>query len=174
MQGGLILPAGFMINTAILLTGSNVGNRLQNLRTAKELLIGEGYCSLVSESSVYETGAWGNTEQSVFLNQAIAVNTALQPLDLLHKILNIEKQMGRERTEKWEPRLIDIDIIFYNDEVMKTETLVLPHPHVHERKFALVPLAEIIPDWVHPVFQKTVSSLLQEVNDTLEVKKLKS
>ncbi len=171
MQDGLILPVRFMINTSILLTGSNVGDRLQNLRTAREILIGEGYCSLVSESSVYETGAWGNINQSAFLNQAIAVKTALQPLELLHVILNIEKQMGRERNEKWEPRLIDIDIIFYNDEVIKTEALVLPHPFVHERKFALVPLAEIIPDWVHPVFQKTVSTLLQEVNDPLEVKK---
>jgi len=163
-----------MKNTAILLTGSNVGNRLENLNTAKELLLGDELCSLIDSSSVYETGAWGNTDQSAFLNQAIAVKTSLRPFELLRKILTIEKHMGRERNKKWEPRLIDMDIIFFDDEVIESDSLVLPHPYVHERKFALVPLAEIIPDWVHPVFQKTVLALLKEVNDELEVKKIEN
>jgi 2-amino-4-hydroxy-6-hydroxymethyldihydropteridine diphosphokinase len=159
-----------MMNTAILLSGSNMGDRLEHLRMAKDYLPAAG-CVLLAESSIYETAAWGNQEQPVFLNQAWQVTTQKEPIDLLASLLEIEKAMGRRRLQKWESRIIDIDILFYDQVVYRSENLVLPHPHLHERKFALMPVAEILPQWMHPVFHKTVNTLLQEVNDPLQVTK---
>jgi len=147
-----------------------MGDRLQHLRTAKEYLSKAG-CELQAESSVYETAAWGNQMQPAFLNQAWQVATAKEPVDLLAALLDIEKFMGRRRMEKWESRIIDIDILFYEQVVYRSEELVLPHPHFHERKFALMPVEEILPQWMHPVFHKTVDTLLHEVNDPLLVTK---
>ena len=158
------------MNTAILLSGSNMGDRLRHLRTAKEYLLSAG-CVLQAESSIYETAAWGNQEQPSFLNQAWHITTQQGPVDLLAALLDIEKSMGRRRIQKWESRVIDIDILFYDQLVYQSEALVLPHPHLHERKFALMPVAEILPQWMHPVFHKTVDTLLHEVNDPLPVTK---
>ena len=161
------------MNTAILLSGSNMGDRLQNLLTAKQLLPEAG-CMLMNESSVYISEPWGNKDQDSFLNQVWSIATQKDPHDLLVSLLAIENTMGRRRNVKWEPRVIDIDILLFNDRVVQSEDLVIPHPHLHERKFALTPLAEIFPQWVHPVLHKTMISLLWEVNDPLTVTKFHS
>ena len=160
-----------MKNSVVLLLGSNMGNRLENLATAKKILQEKYDALLLKESSIYETAAWGNTNQPSFLNQVLMMETESNPDTLLKGILETENQIGRERKEKWEPRTIDIDILFFNDLILNSDKLVIPHPHLHERKFTLVPLAEIIPRWIHPVIQKSVLTLLNELNDSLEVKK---
>jgi 2-amino-4-hydroxy-6-hydroxymethyldihydropteridine diphosphokinase len=159
-------------NKVYLLLGSNMGARLQLLETAIkniDLKIGE----VVEKSSFYETAAWGKTDQPGFLNIAIAVNTLLSPLEVLTRALDIESQLGRIREEKWGARLIDIDIIFYgNDIVNITDQLQIPHPEMHKRKFVLEPLVEIAPDLQHPMLNKSLSELLLELSDDLEVTKI--
>jgi 2-amino-4-hydroxy-6-hydroxymethyldihydropteridine diphosphokinase len=159
-------------NKVYLLLGSNMGARLQLLETAIkniDLKIGE----VVEKSSIYETAAWGKTDQPGFLNIAIAVNTLLRPLEVLTRTLDIESQLGRIREEKWGARLIDIDIIFYgNDIVNIPDQLQIPHPEMHKRKFVLEPLVEIAPDLQHPILNKSLSELLLELSDHLEVTKI--
>jgi 2-amino-4-hydroxy-6-hydroxymethyldihydropteridine diphosphokinase len=158
------------MNKAYLLTGTNMGEREQNLETAREWIEAEcGKISLVS--SLYETAAWGQTEQPAFLNQALEIQTSLNAAQLIRHILKIEKNMGRVREEKYGPRLIDIDIIFFDDEIVATSFLKIPHPEMQNRRFVLVPLNEIIPDFIHPVLKKTVQELLDDCPDPLPVKK---
>lgn len=151
-----------------LLLGGNVGDRLSYLALAQER-IAERCGEIRSCSSFYETAAWGNTDLQPFLNQAIGISSPLLPLQLLREINQIEKELGRERVEKWGARTIDIDIIFYGHQVVDTPELKIPHPLMQERRFVLVPLAEIIPGFVHPVCHKTVRSLLEECTDPLPV-----
>lgn len=158
------------MNTAYLLTGGNLGNRKQNLGQAARL-INIACGKIVALSSIYETAAWGKTEQPSFLNQALKIETVLSARQLLRKILSTEKQMGRVRKEKYGPRIIDIDILLYNDEVHQYPLLQLPHPEMQNRRFALLPLSEIAGTVVHPVLHKTISTLLNECTDPLEVKK---
>jgi len=159
------------MNKAYLLTGGNIGNRKAMLQQAIQLL--NEYCGKVTaESSLYETAAWGNTDQSAFLNQALELETGLNARQLIRKILKVEKLMGRERKEKYGPRIIDIDILLFNDETHDIPFLKLPHPEMQNRRFALTPLAEIAPDIIHPVLKKTIKNLLQDCPDTLEVKKI--
>jgi 2-amino-4-hydroxy-6-hydroxymethyldihydropteridine diphosphokinase len=158
------------MNTAYLLTGGNLGNRETNLLTALQL-IAEQCGTLTKLSALYETSAWGNTDQPAFLNQAIRLETMLTARQLIRKLLKLEKQMGRIRKEKYGPRIIDIDILFFNDEIHQYNLLKLPHPELHKRRFALLPLAEIAPDLIHPVLKKPVTALLNECNDKLPVKK---
>ncbi len=159
-----------MMNTAYLLTGSNMGNRQEYLEKAKELLAGQ--CGYISKtSSIYETAAWGNTHQPAFLNQVIQLSTALSARQLMRRILKVEKQLGRVRNEKYGPRVIDIDILLFDDEIHNYALLKLPHPEMPNRRFALLPLAEIAPGIIHPVLQKTISQLLHDCTDTLAVKK---
>ena len=159
-------------NKVYLLLGSNMGARLQLLDNAIAKIsnqIGE----ILERSSVYETAAWGKTDQPNFLNVAIAVSTELTPLEVLSRALQIEVELGRIREEKWGARLIDIDIIFYGNEVVNIpHTLDIPHPEMHKRKFVLEPLTEIAPELQHPVFNKSVSTLLHELNDQLEVTRI--
>ncbi|MBI5856656.1 MAG: 2-amino-4-hydroxy-6-hydroxymethyldihydropteridine diphosphokinase [Sphingobacteriales bacterium] len=158
------------MNIAYLLTGGNIGNRLANLNKAKELI--SLHCGVVLKtSSVYETAAWGKEDQPSFLNQALEIETPLTARQLVRRILKVEKTMGRIRKEKYGPRIIDIDILLFNDEVHNYPLLKLPHPEMQNRRFALLPLAEIAPDMVHPVFHKTISQLLKECKDNLQVKK---
>jgi len=157
-----------MVDVCLLL-GSNENDRLNNLETAKQLIeLRSG--KIEKQSPVYETEAWGLKEQNSFLNQAVLVNTKLAALDLLHELKAIEKEVGRKETVKWGPRVIDIDILFYDDEIIEEEDLKVPHPYIHERKFTLVPLNEIATQLVHPVLKKTVQQLLQECKDGSEVK----
>ena len=160
------------MNTAYILTGGNLGNRQQNLQKAL-LLLSEQAGRIISISSLYETAAWGNKDQPSFLNQAIALETHLPADVLLVTILSIEQEMGRRRFEKMGPRTIDIDILFYNNLVIESNQLVIPHPQLHKRKFVLLPLNEIAGSYIHPVFNKTVSSLLHECDDPLTVEKFK-
>jgi 2-amino-4-hydroxy-6-hydroxymethyldihydropteridine diphosphokinase len=149
-----------------LLLGTNVGDRFENLSEARKRL-----GNVLRSSSVYATAAWGNTRQPEFYNQVIEIESDLSPADLLKRIWDIEKEMGRIRDEKWGPRVIDIDILFYNDQVIKTDLLTVPHPEIQNRKFTLVPLSELT-DMIHPLLKKNISKLLEECNDTLEVRRL--
>lgn len=151
-----------------LLLGSNMGNRAENLSKAISL-IGQQCGNVFAQSHLYETAAWGNTEQQSFYNQGIGVHTTLLPEDLLITIKEIEKEVGRIETIHWGPRVIDIDIILYGQEVVDLPQLKIPHPYMHERRFTLTPLAEIAPNALHPVFNKTVSELLEECADDSEV-----
>ncbi len=158
------------MNKAYLLTGSNLGDRELNLSRAREL-INEQCGNIESVSSLYETAAWGKTDQPAFLNQALEIRTYLNARQLIRRILKTEKTMGRTREEKYGPRLIDIDILLFNDETHRYPLLQLPHPEMQNRRFALQPLAEIAPGIIHPVLQKSITELLEECRDPLAVKK---
>lgn len=157
------------MNKVYLLTGSNLGNRLQYLQSCKERLETESI-NVIQCSSVYETASWGSEQLPSHLNQALFVETQYAPLELLSVIHNIENDLGRRRQEKWGLRTIDIDIIFYNDETIHAENLIIPHPLMHLRKFVLAPLAEIAGEYIHPVFKKKISKLLIDCEDKLDVK----
>jgi 2-amino-4-hydroxy-6-hydroxymethyldihydropteridine diphosphokinase len=127
---------------------------------------------IVQLSGVYETAAWGVEDQASFYNQVICINTELEPATLMKQILTIEEEMGRIRTIKMGPRIIDIDILLIDDLVINTPLLTVPHPYLPERKFALTPLNELAPDLVHPTLNKTISELLKECKDPLNVYKI--
>ena len=159
------------MNKTYLLTGGNEGDRYLNLQQARaniELICGQ----LLLISSLYETAAWGKTDQADFLNQVLLVNTVLSPRSLLDAIFSIEEKGGRKRTIKNAPRTIDIDILFYNGLVLEESGLTIPHPRIADRRFVLEPLNEISPQFVHPVFGKTIHELLLECKDELAVKKI--
>lgn len=158
------------MNRAYLLTGGNMGNRTANLQEAIGL-ISESAGKVVARSSVYETKAWGKTEQPDFLNQVLVIDTPFSAEDLMARLMEIELEMGRMRQEKYGPRKIDIDILFYNDEIIKTPDLTIPHPRLHLRNFTLEPLYELVPHLIHPVLGKTIAQLFAESPDTLNVKK---
>lgn len=158
------------MKTAFLLTGGNMGDREGNLAQARQLL--QEYCgNITAVSSLYETAAWGKTDQPSFLNQALQLETLLTARQLIRRILKVEKQMGRVREEKYGPRIIDIDILLFGNERHNYPLLKVPHPELPNRRFALLPLAEIATDLVHPVLKKTIRELLEICPDHLEVKK---
>ena len=157
--------------TAYLLIGGNLGDRFANLQRSIELI--EECCGdIISISSVYETAAWGVTDQPSFLNQVVVLNTEMKPEVLMEKLLEIELQMGRIRTEKMGPRTIDIDILLIDDLCIKSHHLTVPHPSLPLRKFALIPLAEVAGSRIHPAENKTISELLTDCPDTLTVTKI--
>ncbi len=159
-----------IMNKAYLLTGGNMGNRERNLQNAIEHI--HSYCgTIIKKSSLYETAAWGNTNQAPFLNQALIIKTEFTARQLINRILKVETLMGRVRKEKFGPRVIDIDILLYADEIHEYKSLTLPHPEMQNRKFALLPLAEIAPKLKHPVLKKTITTILKECKDELAVKK---
>ncbi len=160
-----------MNNRAFILTGGNLGDREENLGQARDL-IGSQCGTIEQVSALYETAAWGNTDQPAFLNQALELSTSLNARQLIRKILRIEKMMGRLRKEKYGPRLIDIDIILFNDEIHDYHFLKLPHPEMQNRRFVLMPLAEIAAGVVHPVLKKSIARLLEECPDDLAVNRM--
>ncbi len=158
-------------HTAYLLLGGNLGDRVANLKKAIELLT-DKVGGVLSVSSLYETAAWGKTDQPAFLNQAVALQTRLSALEVLDLALNIEQELGRVRKDKWGERLIDIDLILFGDQVINIpDKLQVPHPHMQHRKFVMEPLAEIAPDVLHPVLGETMLSICRNISDPLEVKK---
>lgn len=168
----MMLNTALEYQTAYLLLGGNLGDREDNLRKAIAL-IAENIGSVVSISALYETAAWGKTDQPSFLNQAVAVETNFPAIEVLNKALEIEKVLGRVRKDKWGERLIDIDLILYGNEVIDIENkLQLPHPHMQERRFVMAPLAEIAPGVVHPILGKTILDIFENITDKLDVKKL--
>jgi 2-amino-4-hydroxy-6-hydroxymethyldihydropteridine diphosphokinase len=142
--------------------GSNLGNRKENCRSALRL-ISEKAGSLIKQSSMYETQPWGVEDQPEFINMAVEIETPAEPAVLLSILKGIEQELGRKETSRWGPRPIDLDILFYNDLVIDTPDLRIPHPLMHLREFVLRPLSEIAPDKVHPVLKKTVKELLSEL-----------
>jgi 2-amino-4-hydroxy-6-hydroxymethyldihydropteridine diphosphokinase len=159
------------MNIAYLLIGGNEGDRSAYLQ-ATTRQIGSGGARIIRQSSVYETAAWGKTDQAAFLNQALIIETPLDAPALMQRMLTIEEQMGRVRTERYGSRTIDIDMLFFNEDVIRLPWLIIPHPEVANRRFALEPVNEIAPDYVHPILQKTIHELLTLCPDKLEVKKL--
>ncbi len=160
------------MNSVFLLLGANLGDRPATLRRAVELL--QSQVGVVMKmSAFYETAPWGLTDQPAFLNQAVSIQTRLSPLDLLKTTQAIEAQLGRERREKWGARLIDVDLLFYGNEIIDLPDLKIPHPFLPERRFALAPLAEIAPEFRHPGLGKTVKELLAECPDESAVVRLR-
>jgi 2-amino-4-hydroxy-6-hydroxymethyldihydropteridine diphosphokinase len=158
------------MNKTFLLLGSNMGNSLEQLNVAI-YYIEEKTGKLIRKSGLYATAAWGNPNQPDFLNQVIVIETMLTAAETLQSILAIEKMMGRVRTVKNAPRIIDIDILFFNKEITRQPDLIVPHPEIQNRRFVLIPLNEISPQFKHPVFNKSVHQLLLECPDHLDVKK---
>lgn len=158
------------MNNAFLLIGGNLGNVAENLDSAIKR-ISQTCGEIVTLSSVYQTAAWGKTDQPDFLNQAIHLQTTLEPIELLQLLLQIEREMGRERLEKFGPRIIDIDIIFYEQRILDLKDLTLPHPQMCNRRFVLAPLAEIAPHFNHPVLDRSISELLEICPDSSHVDK---
>ena len=151
-----------------ILLGTNLGDRLLHLETAKKA-IEKSVGKVVASSKIYETAAWGITDQPNFLNQVLKIETSLKPEKTLHIILTIEEQMGRIREQKWGARLIDIDILYFGSHKINTDKLTIPHPFLQDRRFTLIPLVEIASGFIHPVFKKSNSALLQNCKDYSDV-----
>lgn len=159
-----------MRNKVVIGLGGNVGNVEQTLLKAIQEIenqIGEA----TAQSRIYETEAWGVTNQPLFLNQVIIVKTAYNAHKVLKICMLIEQQLGRIRikNKKWHKRVMDIDILFFNDEIINTLSLKVPHPYLHERNFVLVPLLDLMPNYVHPVLQQSITILKKECKDKMKV-----
>ncbi len=154
-----------------LLLGSNLGNRQLFLQDAARY-IEKSAGKILTSSGIYETQSWGKTDAPDYLNQVLLIQTELPPQLLLAELLNIEIMLGRQRLERWGSRTVDIDILFYGDEIINESNLTIPHPELHNRRFTLEPLAEITPDLWHPILNKTVLLLKNELKDSLAVKKI--
>ncbi len=157
------------MNGIYLLLGSNLGDRLSNLKTAI-YNINQKEIRVLKSTNIYESEPWGKTQQPHFLNLVLEVETDLSPVELLSRILEIENLMGRKRIEKWGERLIDIDILYYFDRVVDLPNLKVPHPEIKNRRFTLEPLNELVGNEIDPLLQKSITELLKETNDQLSCK----
>jgi 2-amino-4-hydroxy-6-hydroxymethyldihydropteridine diphosphokinase len=162
-----------MTKGKILLLGTNLGDRWGNLSRCKSKIETE-IGAIISSSSVYETAAWGEAEQPAFLNQVVMVDCPQAPMALLRTIKNIETGLGRVRKRKWGERIIDIDILYYDDWQMESEELTIPHPEIKNRRFTLIPLVQISPDFRDPEQGMTVRELLARCQDRLAVNKIEN
>lgn len=157
-----------MRNQLVLLLGSNLGNRLKTLQSATRLL--EARLGRVKqESLIYESRAWGYEQQGHYLNQVLTLETELSAPQVLEVIQDIESIMGRERFIKWGARTLDVDILFYNDDILERSNLLIPHPLIQFRRFALVPLVEVMPYFIHPQLNQSMQELLRICEDKLDV-----
>lgn len=151
-----------MTHTAYIALGTNLGERLSNLRVALQSMLPE--ITVLAESHVYETPPWGYEDQPAFLNMVVKAETDLEPESLLEHLKQLEARLGRAQSFRWGPRLIDLDILFYNDLVIDTPPLIIPHPHLHERAFVMVPLADVAPNLRHPLLQQNTFELLAQLD----------
>ncbi|MGB0885909.1 MAG: 2-amino-4-hydroxy-6-hydroxymethyldihydropteridine diphosphokinase [Chitinophagales bacterium] len=158
------------LNFVIFSLGSNMGNRLAYLNLAIKGLENQ-LGDLLIKSNVFETEAWGNKAQTSFLNQVVVFQTNKKPEACLNILQSIEKEQQRKRNEHWGPRTLDIDILFFNQEIINTHRLIIPHPFLEKRLFVLLPLSQILADFVHPKLQKNILQLLQECKDNTQVEK---
>lgn len=158
-----------MAHLVYLGLGSNLGDRKKNLQAAREILAKTE--RILQQSSLYQTAPWGYSEQPEFINQVIAIETELSPTHLLRLLKRIEKIIGRKKTFRYGPRVIDLDILLYDHRIVHTKLLDIPHPKLIERAFVLVPLAEIAPELVHPGNGKTIRQLMEALEDIESVKK---
>lgn len=149
-----------------------MGNRQAYLQAALDKLASHPGCRLGFVSPIYETPAWGKTDQADFLNLACQVETNLSAQDFLSVCQNIEQELERVRIEKWGQRTIDLDIVFWDEQVIEEENLIVPHPYAHERAFVLLPLADIAADYRHPSFGQRVEELVRNLGDTSDIKKI--
>ena len=156
------------MNEVYLQLGSNIGDRLDNLDQSIKIIT-ERIGNVLEKSSVYESTPWGVENQRNFLNQVIFVKSNFDPYTILDLVLQIEKDMGRIRIEKWGERIIDIDILFIDDFIIESENLCVPHEFIAKRKFVLQPMCEIAPGFIHPKLNKTISQLLEECIDDEKV-----
>jgi 2-amino-4-hydroxy-6-hydroxymethyldihydropteridine diphosphokinase len=159
------------MNELVLVLGGNIGDRFHYLEKCVEMLekrIG----NIKKQSSIYETAPWGTSEQQDYLNQALVIETELSPFECLEKCLQIENELDRKRTVRWGERTIDVDMIFYNNLIINTKNLELPHPRYHLRNFVLVPLLEIIPNKTCPELDLKISEIAKNCKDPLPVKKV--
>jgi len=160
-----------MDNPIFILLGSNLGDRQKNLDQARQE-ISRSVGDIITTSATYKTAAWGNKQQPDFFNQVIEIRSSHDPNKLISDTQLIEEKMGRIRKEKWGPRIIDIDILFYGDIVISNEKITIPHPEIPNRRFTLLPLSEVAPDFIHPVLKRSVFQLLKACADDLLVEKL--
>ncbi len=152
------------MNLVYLHLGSNIGNRGVFLQRARSYIQDE-IGKIIKSSKVYQTRPWGVDNQEDYLNQALCVQTVFPAKDILSKVLYIEKMMGRIRSVKWQAREIDIDILFFNNDIISTKDLEIPHPLLHKRLFVLQPLMDIAPIFIHPIYNQTISEMLESCSD---------
>lgn len=152
--------------------GSNLGDKSKNIEDAIRLVSELDSTKVVKISSFYKTEPVGYVDQDWYVNAVIKIVTNLPPKELLSSLLKIEKDLGREREKKWGPRIIDLDILFYEDLIVNEKGVMIPHPHLHERNFVLKPFCDIEPGFVHPIFKKDISTLYSELQNKERVIKI--
>lgn len=159
------------MNVTYLCLGGNIGDREKALELAL-YEIDDKIGKITAQSNIYETEAWGVDNHQAYLNQCVEINTSLNSMELINALLHIEQLLGRERTINmgYEPRIIDIDILFFNSEVIESQKLIVPHPRLHLRQFVLIPLNEICPNYLHPLLNKSIFNLLSNCEDSSAVK----
>ena len=153
-------------NKVVLSLGGNIGDVKETFIDSIKLLE-ESVGQVLKVSSLYSTKAWGVENQPDFLNQVLVLNSELEPQEILDNCMDIEVELGRVRKQKWYERTIDIDILFYNSEIIETPNLVIPHKYIHERNFVLFPIVDIIPSFIHPLLRKSMTELKSECKDEL-------
>ncbi len=161
------------MQTVYLGLGSNKGERISYIEKAIEEISGLSNTKIFARSEIYETEPWGNIKQEDYLNSVIGIQTELSAEDLLNELKSIEKLIGRKENKKWSEREIDIDLLFYGNEVINRDQMKVPHGQIENRRFVLVPMKEIAPGFLHPVFKKSIAQLLEDTKDKLKVFKYK-